>query len=321
MNELDRLKTDAAARRRIGEPRRARGYSDAVNRYLGAANYRDLNLSLMPPGVPARQAAAAPRSAEPRTRRTRGVVLVGVDDTPASYIAVDHAAIEAEIRGCDMHLLHVQHPQVNRSDARDRGAQLLERMTERIHGCSPAVAVTARLATGSATATLLSESRNADLVVVGHRHGPVGTAFGRTVGEYIAAHHEGPVLVVRVPGWPPGPDFATRPIAVAVDDSPAAKAAIDFALAEARLRECDVIMLDARYARRHSGGRMERSGDIVIHHRVAGSDPVTAFLAASGHAAALVVGRRGGGGLAGRPLGSISHTMIQRADCPVFVLG
>jgi hypothetical protein len=34
------------------------------------------------------------------------------------------------------------------------------------------------------------------------------------------------VLVVRVPGWPPGPDFATRPFVVGVDDSPAGTVAI-----------------------------------------------------------------------------------------------
>jgi nucleotide-binding universal stress UspA family protein len=318
MNELDRLKTEAEARHRIGEPHRATRYSDAVTRYLGAANYRDLNL--MAADIPARQTVVSPRPAEPETRQTKGIVLVGVDDSPASYIAVDHAAIEAEIRGCDLRLMHIQHAIV-RSDVRDRGARLLERMTERVKGCSPTLAVTSRLATGPATATLLSESCEADLVVVGHRHSAAGTAFGRTVGEHVASHHKGPVLVVRVPGWPPGPDFATRPIVVGVDDSAATGVAIDFAIAEARLRQCDVIMLDTTGAHRHPGERLERSEDIVIHHRVIGADPVSELLSASGHAAALVVGRHGRGGLADTPLGSVTRTMIQRADCPVFVLG
>jgi nucleotide-binding universal stress UspA family protein len=319
MNELDRLRTEAEARRRTGEPHRATRYSDVVTRYLGVVTYRDLNV--MPADVSARQVAITPEPAKPRTPQTKGIVLVGVDDSPASYIAVDHAAIEAEIRGCDLKLLHIQHTLGNRHDARDRGARLLERMAERVHGCSPALAVTSRLAIGSATATLLSESRQADLVVVGHRHGAAGTAFGRTVGERVASRHEGPVLVVRVPGWPPGPEFATRPIVVGLDDSTAGTVAVDFALAEARLRECDVIILDVAGSRKPPGERLERSGDIVIHHRVLDADPVSALLAASGHAAALVVGRHGHGGLAGTPLGSVTRTMIQRADCPVFVLG
>jgi nucleotide-binding universal stress UspA family protein len=319
MNELDRLRTEANARHQASEPHRATRFSEAVNRYLGAVAYRDLNL--MPADIPARQMAVTPGPAELRTHHTRGTVLVGVDDSPASYIAVDHAAIEAEIRGCDLKLLHIQHTVVNRYDARDRGARLLERMAERIHGCSPTVAVTSQLAVGSPTATLLSESRQADLVVVGHRHSAVGTAVGRTVGERVASRHEGPVLIVRVPGWPSGPDFATLPIVVGVDDSPASTAAIEFALAEARLRECDVIMLDAAGGPRQPGEWLERTGDIVIHHRVVDADPVSALLAASGHAAALVVCRHGHSGLAGTPLGSVTRAMIQRADCPVFVLG
>jgi hypothetical protein len=41
MNKLDRLKTEAEAHRRHGEPGHASRYSGAASRYLAAMNYRE----------------------------------------------------------------------------------------------------------------------------------------------------------------------------------------------------------------------------------------------------------------------------------------
>jgi nucleotide-binding universal stress UspA family protein len=318
MNDLDKVRAEVEARRRIGEPYRSTRYSDAVDRYLSAANYRDLNL--VPSGASA-PAAAMPRTAEHRARHTKDLVVVGVDQSPASYAALDHAAIEAGLRSCDLLLVHVQHTLVNRNKARDHAARLLEQMAERVHGCSPTLSVTSRLLPGPAPSALLWEAKDAALVVVGHRHGVAGNTFGRSVGERVASHHTGPVLVVRIPGWPHGLDLATRPIIVGVDDSPASSVAIDFALAEARLRECEVVLLRAPNWRAKPDDRLERSGDVVIHHRVVTADPASALVSASGRAGAVVVGRHGHGRLIGGPVGSVSRAMIQDADCPVFLVG
>jgi len=248
-------------------------------------------------------------------------VLVGVDETPTSYTAVDHAAIEAELHGWDLRLVHVQHAAAGRYPSRDVGARLIERMIDRVHAYSPTVAVNSRVVVGAASTLLLSDAHDASLVVVGHRHNAAGTAFGLSVGDRVAARHLGPVLVVRVPGWPPGPDFGARPIVVGVDGTAAAAEVIEFAVAEARVRGCDVVTLHAGGTEDAVAYPLEHSHGVTVHRRAVAGDPVEALIKASGQAAAVVVGRRRPGGLAGALLGSVSRSMVQRAHCPVFLVG
>jgi len=309
MRDIDTQRTQREAQRAAGDTRRATPYSEAVNRYLGAYGYRET-----------RDTAPVPAPARPE-RTKAGLVLVGVDDSPISYTAVDHAAIEAELRGWDLRLVHVQQGSTARYPARDLGARLLERMTERVHGYSPTVAVTSQLAVGAPAATLLAEAEFADLVVVGHQHGIAGAALGMTVGDRVAARHAGPVLVVRVPGWPPGPHFATRPLVVGVDASPTSSRTVGFAMREAQLRGCDLIEV---HAVGDGSAPMDRVGtrdNVLVHHRIVAGDPITALVAASGKAAAVIVGRRSKRAVTDALMGSVSRALLQRADCPVFLVG
>ena len=163
---------------------------EVIHRYLGAAGY---------PRSAGGPAASRPTPPAPRFT---GLVLVGVDDAPDSHVAVHHAAIEAELHGWDLRLLHVP----TGGAAGDPGARLFEQMTERVYARSRTFAVTSRLAVGTPEAMLLAEAGRADLVVVGGRH-----------GAGAAARRAGPVLVVRVPGWPPGSEFAQRPILAGIE--------------------------------------------------------------------------------------------------------
>lgn len=309
MSDLDRQRTHREARQAAGDVRRATPYSEAVNRYLGAYGYRET-----------RDTASVPAPERPHQTRS-GLVLVAVDDSLASYTAVDHAAIEAELRGWDLRLVHVQHGGTARYAARDLGARLLERLTDRVHGYSPTVPVTGRLAIGAPVTMVLTEAETADLVVVGHQHGIASTTLGLTVGERIATHHPGTVLVVRLPGWPPGPHFATRPIVVGVDPSPTSPRTVGFAVREAQLRGCDLIMVHATGDGPVPFDRMDTRDGVVVHHRSVAGDPITALVAASGKAAAVVVGRHGRRPATDAPLGSVSRALLQRAACPVFLVG
>jgi nucleotide-binding universal stress UspA family protein len=308
MSDLDSYRTQQDAHRGRTARTAPTRYSEAINRYLGAAGYR-----LDEPDLPA---TTADRPVPPAATTTG--VLVGVDDTPTSYTAVDHAAIEAGLRGWDLRIIHVQHPGGLRQSARDAGARLLERLTDRVHAYSPSVPVTCRLMVGSAAHLLLSGAEDAGLVVVGHRHGAVGATFGLSVGDRVAAQHHGAVLVVRVPGWPPGPEFGSRPVVVGADraESPAVR----FALEEARVRGCDLVMLRAGDGLPQVP-RPDLIGGVRVHHTDIATDPVSALLDASSTAAAIVVGRRGTGGLGGASLGSVSRTLVQRAHCPIFLVG
>ncbi|NMO57295.1 universal stress protein [Actinoplanes sp. TBRC 11911] len=299
MTDIEKLRTESEARHTFAERRHTTRYGAAVNRYLGVIGYRSDEQSAPP---------VQPKAVTTKT----GVVLVGVDDSPISYTAVDHAAIEADLRGWDLRILHVQRP---RGD-RDAGASLLQRLTDRVHACAPAVPVAARLIVGSAAPLLLVEGRKADLVVVGHRHGTAGTVFGVSVGDRVAADHTGVVLVVRVPGWPPGPGFGSRPIVVGVDgdDSPA----VGFAHREARVRGCDLVLLHAGKAAR--SGSVDTVGGVRMHRRFVAGDPATALIEASDEAAALVIGRHGPAGVPAGILGSVSRSVIKHAYCPVFLV-
>jgi len=310
MSDLDKQRAEHEARQHDDGPGPASRYGDAVNRYLSAVAYRDREPQPEPAGEP------------PVTKRAAGVVVVGVDETPTSYTAVDHAAIEAELRGWDLRLVHAQRAGVDRYPARDAGARLLQRMTDRVHAYSPSVAVTSRIVIGpAAAALLLSDAHDANLLVVGHRHSAAGTAFGLSVGDRVAAHNTGPVLVVRVPGWPPGPDFGARPVVVGVDDSPVTKELVDFAIDAARLRGSDLIIVHAGGAEAVPESRLERLDGVLIHRRVVTGDPVPALIKASENASAIVVGRRGMDGILGALLGSVSRAMVQHARCPVFLVG
>jgi nucleotide-binding universal stress UspA family protein len=295
MRYLDRRRAVAEARQVAGRIGGAERYREALDPYLDTAAHRHVPVPVDRPGA--------------------GLVIAGVEPSPASCTAVDHAAVEAELHGWDLRLLHVQHAAGGTYPARDEGARMLERMTDRVHACSPGVAVTSHLVVGAPATQLLTTCRDADLVVVGHRHGVAATAFGFSVGERVAAHHPGPVLVVRLPAWPPRPEYATRPVVAGVDGS--SGPAIGFAVAEARLRGCDVIMLHAAGHRPAPADHMEIDDGVVVHHRTATTDPETALYLASGRAAAIVVAHGGHHGLPG----SVSRAMIQRADCPIFLVG
>ncbi|GAA0505051.1 universal stress protein UspA [Paractinoplanes deccanensis] len=269
-------------------------YGEAVSRYLGPA---------------ARLEHAAGRRA--------GLVLVGVDDSPASGTALDHAAIEAELRGWELRLVHAQRVRDHRADGGGAASILLGRMTDRVRARAPSVPVSSRLVTGSPVPLLLVEARKAGLVVVGRSHGAAGALFGASVGERIAAEHTGVVEIVRAPGWPPGPGAGGAPVVVGVDgdDSPA----IGFAHGEARVRGCDLVLLRAATAPRAASA--DTVGGVRMHRRFVTDDPATALIEASRTAGALVVGRHAPGGTAAGMLGAVSRAVARRAHCPVFLAG
>jgi len=303
MSDLDRLRTERDSRQAHAARADTTRYSGAINRYLGVLGYQPDDA-----GTP------APGRVPPGVVAKTGLVLVGVDDSPISYTAVDHAAIEAELRGWDLRMLHVRGA---RQSAQDAGARLLERLTDRVHACAPSVAVTSRIVTGSAASRLLVEGRHAGLVVVGHRHGAASSVFGASVGERVAVDHNGVVMVVRIPGWPPGPGFAARPIVVGVDgdDSPA----VGFGHGEAKLRGSELVLLHAGRSPRIE--RVDTLGGVRMRRWFVADDPAGALIDASTRAAALVVGRHSPGGMPAGLLGSVSRAVVQHAHCPVFLVG
>lgn len=280
------------------------------------------------PGTINRFRGTTIRPATPRrVPVVRHTVVVGVDDTPTSAIAVDHAVIEAGLRGWPLSIVHAQPRDVPRTE-RERGTALLRRLTGRAHAGTEAVSVESRLVTGPPVSCLLDRASAEDLLVVGAGDTwTAGLPAGATADQ-VAARHRGPVLVVRTPGPPPDPSGA-RPVMAGYDGSRWADRAVRFAIEEARRRGSELIVLWSLPAGTSPAGARTLAARLSTATNQAGvrarishvtGDPRHRFVLESERAAAMVVGARGAGGLTGLLLGSVSQALIHEARCPVFVV-
>ncbi|MDG4809289.1 universal stress protein [Micromonospora sp. WMMD1120] len=281
-------------------------------------------------------------------------VVVGVDGSPSSLVAAEHAARAAHLRSRPLLLVHgYLHPfgygvPLNPYDlgvpAPSAEAQkMLERTAAELTDRWPDLTVDVRQVTGGPGATLIEESRRAELVVVGSRGlgGFTGLLLG-SVGAQVAAHARCPVLVVR-PDEQPIPVDA--PVLVGVDGSESAALAVGYGADEAALRDVPLVLThvgppeqdrsvpeeieEAQAAYRADAVRLlaDASGraraahpDLVVReHPIRAAGAAQGLIEASGTASLLVVGTRGRAGFAGLLLGSVSQAAIQHAHCPVLV--
>ncbi|MEV4860225.1 universal stress protein [Streptomyces ossamyceticus] len=286
-----------------------------------------------------------------------GLVVVGADGSASSLAAVEVAAREARSRGAGLRVVHAfvwpaMHVPLGSSPLGppEGGLQnmvdrLVAEAVERARAVAPDVEVGHVVVTGEPLTVLEAQSRAAELVVIGSRGmgGFVGLLVGSTAVR-LAAHGRCPVLVVREQ------PHADGPIVLGVDGSVAGQKAVDFAFAEAALRNAPLVALhtwttwnapmpapqdpSAPYANPPEAlaeeeeqqlaealaGRQERYPGVVVEHRVVHGGTREALIEASRSAQLLVVGARGRGGFAGLLLGSVSQALLHHAQCPVAVV-
>lgn len=276
-------------------------------------------------------------------------VVVGVDGSPSSLVAAEHAARAAQLRSRPLLVVHgYLHAPLNPYDltmpAPSEEAQRMVQgvaadLTERF----PGLAVEVRQVAGGPGATMVEESRRAELVVVGSRGlgGFTGLLLG-SVGAQVAAHAHCPVLVVRPEGRPIDVD---GPVLVGVDRSESSQLAVGYGAVEAALRDVPLVLAhvgpaggdrsvpeeieEAQAAEQAEAVRLladasavvraEHPDLVVREHPVRASSPAQGLVEASGAASLLVVGTRGRAGFAGLLLGSVSQAAVHHAHCPVLV--
>ncbi|SCG17130.1 Nucleotide-binding universal stress protein, UspA family [Micromonospora echinofusca] len=277
-------------------------------------------------------------------------VVAGVDGSPASLLAAEHAARAAVLRSRPLHLVHgYLHPlgygvPINPYDVglpapTEEAQKMLEHTAVDLEGRCPGLTVEVRQVAGGPGATLVEESRRAELVVVGSRGlgGFAGLLLG-SVGTQVAAHAHCPVLVVR-PAEEPIP--VAGPVLVGVDGSESAELAVGYAADEATRRGDGLVLVhvqppdgdgpadggprtpDAESAELLATAEAAVRGShpgLAVEARVLRAPKAEqALVEASADAALVVVGSRGRGGFAGLLLGSVSQALVQHARCPVLV--
>ncbi|MFG1953198.1 universal stress protein [Micromonospora sp. NPDC048830] len=288
-------------------------------------------------------------------------VVVGVDGSPSSLAAAEHAARAASRRSRPLLLVHgYLHPlgygvPLNPYDLgvpapTGESRRMLEEAADGLRRRWPSLDVGVRQVTGGPAASLVEESRRAELVVVGSRGlgGFAGLLLG-SVGAQVAAHAHCPVLVVR-PAEQPIP--VDGPVLAGVDGSERGRLAVALAADEAARRDVPLALVHVRAAddawpgpdalgeagaasRAESDDLLAESDDLlagaatevraahpglaVEERPVRAAKPERALVEASGGAALLVVGTRGRGGFAGLLLGSVAQAVVQHAHCPVLV--
>jgi nucleotide-binding universal stress UspA family protein len=281
-------------------------------------------------------------------------VIVGFDGSASARVAVRYAANEALLRGCDLHLFHafgwqlIYQPFGAEYDPHERGPRvamlnLLEQTARDVERDDPRLRVQTRLVDGSPGGVLVAASRDAELLVVGHRGlgGFTGLLAG-SVGIQAAGHAHCPVVVVR------GEVGSTEaPVVLGVDGSAGARAAAEAAFAQAQRRRAELLVVHHQsphtsraqaeaVAAGHDSrlstvdefavsvrGVPERYADVKWRGEVVHGDsaPTALMAAASGTGAGLlVVGSRGVGGFRAMVMGSTSRTLIEHAPCPVMVV-
>jgi nucleotide-binding universal stress UspA family protein len=139
------------------------------------------------------------------TGSTEHRILVGVDGSPSSMAALDWAARQAELTGSSVEVVTTWEwpisyawtfpsPYVPSADAQEVLDQAIE-STTREH---PTVTFRPSLVEGHPAPVLVSESRGADLLVVGCRgHGAFAGMLIGSVSEHCVTNAHCPVLVLR----------------------------------------------------------------------------------------------------------------------------
>ncbi|OIQ80326.1 universal stress proteinc [mine drainage metagenome] len=275
-------------------------------------------------------------------------VVVGVEGTDSSHDALIWAAHAAAARRDELEIVYAvgvpySSMEVLYDDAVTQSAEtLLDDEKKRALDAEPDLTVRTTLSRTTPARALTELSEEAALVVVGsHPLGFMERVFAGSLSYQVVAGCHSPVLVV-----PEGTGARGAGVVVGADGSPDSVTAVAHAAEEADrlgseltvvhawlspvtylsvdvisgstdelVEESERMMLAESIA-----GLGERYPDLTINRRLVHDNPAQALLEAAVGARLLVVGSRGLHGVTRMLLGSVSHTVVMHAPCPVLVV-
>lgn len=281
-------------------------------------------------------------------------IVVGADGSDHSLRAVEWASDEAARRGLSLRILYAEAPWLYDVPVDPRlgavrkwlltgGREILDQAVATAHECDPEVDVRAEAVPGPASRVLLETARDVAMVVLGGRG--AGTLAGLLLGSttlQVVTHTPVPAVVVR--DLEPA---VRREVAVGVDGAEPSGAALGFAFEEASLRKARLravhvwshpasygpgtmqpIVYEAQIGAEQESRSLEETlavwrekyPDVEVLSEIVQGRPARVLGGVSARADLLVVGTRGRGGFAGLLLGSVGHTLLHHAHCPVAVV-
>ena len=286
-----------------------------------------------------------------------GRVVVGVDGSAHARQALRFALSEAALRGARVDVVGswavppltatgvgmIPAFDLLRTELGDSAREVLAGELANAADAAAGVEVEQHVAQGDAAGVLVEAAAGAELLVVGSRGrgGVTGTVLG-SVSRACLHHAPCPVAVVH----DAGPTERSR-IVVGVDGSPGASAALEWACAEARLRDVGVyavcaydepwgiaslgmssaaavaelrtaLAVDAEEALEAAKAAAPEGVGVTGEAIQGAAGP--ALVSASGGSSLLVVGSRGRGGFTSLLLGSVSQYCAAQARGVVVVV-
>lgn len=270
-------------------------------------------------------------------------VVVGVDGSDPSRVAMRWAADEAVRLGRPLRIVHAVGPgawdvpfppaPTMMECLHEAGGQILEQAITEVRRWRPELRVTTVLTAEPPSVALRDQAGEAHEIVVGNRGrgGFAGLLLG-SVSLHVVGYASCPVVVVR--GGPPG----GREIVAGIDLSEHSGTALRYAFDAAAVRDAPLRVVHAwcppegPYAVLEVGELAEaaarethavvapwrdRYPQVPVREDHPRDNPVGALVTASAQAELVVVVARGHSGLR---LGSVSHGLVHHAHCPVAVL-